>query len=263
MDLWSDDPTERLTAARDPKVVADWPVQIGASAPMRPWPYGMPTSINPFVLFLGPSPGNSPSSDDTEREAYDLPTAGKAHLKLYYLDRRRYWDRVRELGKLIVRAHAPGMGEKDTHALLGQLNLGTGQFGDAKNAPFEQAYCRWVPQAIVEHLRPSYVILLGLSSGLTQAHGGGFDPSNDLKIDWNAPDHSFPFEAYKDKQFRFRIWNRKRSDGKIVRFVMWPQHPGRAPMTKDDLWTESGHEFIRHVRSIPALVRTPGSNAGR
>src|SRR5439155_24171539 len=31
-----------------------WPSRIGAHAPMQPWPYGMPSSINPFVLFLGP-----------------------------------------------------------------------------------------------------------------------------------------------------------------------------------------------------------------
>src|SRR5436189_3441252 len=98
MDLWSDDPAARLAAAGDPLVVGDWCNRIGAHAPMQPWPYGMPSSINPFVIFLGLSPGNSPPVDDAIHAAckpYDLPTAGVAHPGLYVLDTRNYWDRVR------------------------------------------------------------------------------------------------------------------------------------------------------------------------
>ena len=148
MDLWSDDPAIRLAAAQDPMLVGDWPSRIGAQAPMKPWPYGMPSSINPFVVFLGPSPGNSPPVGDAAPgncKAYDLPTAGVAHPKLYVCDTRNYWNKIRELGALIVQARAPEIAERNAHALLGQLNLGTGQFGDANHAPFESEYCRWVP----------------------------------------------------------------------------------------------------------------------
>src|SRR5260370_5392666 len=85
MDLWSNDPAERLAAAVDPVVVGHWPRRIGDTAPVRPWPFGMPSSINPFVVFLGASPGGSPPACEV-REPYELPTAGVAHPKLYVCD---------------------------------------------------------------------------------------------------------------------------------------------------------------------------------
>src|SRR5437667_6055047 len=56
MDLWSNEPAERLAAAVDPVVVGHWPRRIGDTAPVRPWPFGMPSSINPFVVSLEPLP---------------------------------------------------------------------------------------------------------------------------------------------------------------------------------------------------------------
>jgi hypothetical protein len=167
MDLWSDNPRERLAAALDSATVDDWPGRISESAPMKPWPYGMPTSINPFVVFLGPSPGNSPAPGDADysrRPPYAMPTAGVPHPKLDYRDPEGYWDRVRELGSMVVQAHSPRMSESATLALIGQLNLGTGAFGQAKNAPLEPDYCRCVPEVVLDYLKPSYLILLGLGS---------------------------------------------------------------------------------------------------
>jgi hypothetical protein len=251
MDLWSDDPAERLAAARDEVIVGDWPRRIGATAPMQPWPYGMPSPINPFVVFLGASPGNSPPVDDPLRKIcgpYDLPTAGDAHPGLLCADTRNYWARVRELGAMIVRAHAPGISEHDAYALIGQLNLGTGRFGEVIDAPFEPCYCQWVPEAILDHLRPSYVIMLGLKSRLRQPNQG-FDPSRRLQIDWNRPDQCFSFAGQKASRYKFRIWNRMRPDGKGIRFVLWPQHPSRPPMTNGHVWRESGGEFALRART--------------
>jgi hypothetical protein len=244
------DPVERLAASRDPSAVGSWPCVIGASAPMQPWPYGMPSSINPFVVFLGASPGGSPPADDPMHEsanAYALPTAGTPHGGLYCRDTRNYWSRVREIGALIIRSHVPTMALSDTHSLLGQLNLGTGQFGAARNVPFEPEYCRWVPDVILDHLRPSYVILLGMLGRLSQS-GSGFDPLKRLGIDWRKPERSIPFTSYKAQHLKFRIWTRKRPDDKDIRFVLWPQHPSRAPMTDNTLWVESAREFMVHAR---------------
>ena len=251
MDLWSDDPAERLKAARDPTVVGDWPNRIGAQAPTQPWPYGMPTSINPFVVFLGASPGNSPPTGEIDNRAcrpYELPTAGSAHPKLYVADGRDYWKRVREAGSMIVQAHSPEIPLVDCHGLIGQLNLSTGQVGEAKKALLEAIYCRWIPDVLLDYLRPSFVILLGLSSCLLKV-GAGFDPSGRLGIDWRHPDQEFPFASYKASRFRFRLWNRRRPDGRIIRLALWPQHPSRPPMTHGDHWGESAREFIHHVRT--------------
>jgi hypothetical protein len=218
---------------------------------MQPWPYGMPSSINPFVVFLGPSPGNSPPADWVTRggcQAYSLPCAGNPHPNLYVSDTKKYWVRVRQLGSHIIQARAVGISESDSHALIGQLNLGTGHFGEAKNAPFESEYCRWVPDAILDYLRPSYVVLLGMRSRLGRT-GSGFDPMNRLEINWAKPDDCFSFAACKVSKFVFRIWNRKRPDGKLIRVVMWPQHPRRPPMTKDQMWLEAAREFIFHAHN--------------
>ena len=247
MDLWSNNPLERLAAARDSEIVANWPQRIGNTAPMKPWPYGMPCSINPFVVFLGKSPGNSPAAGDADylvRPPYALPTAGVRHPKLDCSDARGYWVRVRELGSVIVKRYAPAMSEQDAHALIGQLNLGTGAFGQAKEAPLEKDYCRWVPDVLMDYLKPCYLILVGLN-GLKKSNGE-FDPCNRLRIDWNRPEVEFPFVAYTPSQYRFRLWKRKRSDGRTMNIVMWPQHPCRAPMTNSRTWQESGREFIRH-----------------
>ena len=207
-------------------------------------------SINPFVIFLGASPGGSPPPQArslTIAFLTDCRRPRDAHPKLDVPDgRHHYWLRVRELGSAIIRARTRRpLLIPDAEALIGQLNLGTRQCGKAKNAPFDKRYCEWVPEAIMDDLRPSYVILLGLASRLTRPDSG-FDPFQRCGIDWTNPDQSFAFNGYRRSKYRYRIWTRKRSDHRTVRFVLWPQHPSRAPMTKASVWTESGSEFILH-----------------
>jgi hypothetical protein len=179
---------------------------------------------------------------------YEVPTAGVPHPGLCVPDKRHYRSRIRGLGSSIVRSHAPGISDLDALALVGQLNLGTGLFGKANNAPFESKYCQWVPEAVLDHLRPSYVILVGLASRLRGIGGTMFDPERKLDINWNRSDLEFPFDAWGSTHYRFRVWHRKRSDGRDITVVLWPQHPSRAPMTNDELWNESGCEFLRRIR---------------
>ena len=250
MDLWSDDPEVRLEAANDPTIVGDLAQRMGATAPMRPWPYGMSTSVNPFVVFLGPSPGNSPVAGDADystRRPNDLPTAGVPYPAIYYPDPKHYFERIRELGTTIIRHHSPRLADKQAHALLGQLNLGVGAFGQAANAKLEPAYCRWVPDVLLDYLRPAYVVMLGLSGILTGPTGRQFDPANRLGLNWKRPDARFPFEAYAVSQYSFRIFRSRRTDGKPITFVLWPQHPSRAPMTNSSCWRQSGQEFAARI----------------
>jgi hypothetical protein len=251
MDLWSNDPEERLRAASDASVVGDLAERMGATAPMRPWPYGMPCAVNPYVVFLGASPGNSPVAGDSSyltRESYELPTAGIPHPRISYPDPRHYFDRIRELGQIIIQSRAPGLTEPQTHALLGQLNLGTGGFGQAANAPLEPEYCKWVPDVLLDYLRPSYVILLGLFGHLKGPNAKLFDPLNRLGIAWKKKaDLEFPFEAYTLRRHGFRLWRRQRTDSKPITFVLWPQHPSRIPMTDVRFWRQAGEEFARKV----------------
>jgi hypothetical protein len=205
------------------------------------------------VLFLGLSPGGSPPRSDTahgECPPYELPGAGGAHPGPYFLDTEHDWDRVRELGSEIIQAHAPEMSGEEAHALIGQLNLSTKQSGEAKSVPFETDYCRWVPEAIIDQLRPGYVILLGLKDRLKSPSGAPFDPDRRLGIDWRNPEQSLPFAAYQGKStYTFGLWRRKRPDGQTTTVVLWPQHPSRHPMTIPGIWPESGREFILQVRA--------------
>jgi hypothetical protein len=244
MDLWSDDPRERLEAARgsDGKEISER-ISAGSPTPGR-WPYGMPTSINPYVVFVGPSPGNSPPKGDNKHkkcDPYDRPTFGKPHEGLFVPDGRGYWDRVQELGHRLI-----GIEDKDgALALVGQLNFGVGQFGKSSDAPLEPEYRQWVPQVLMNELRPSYVILFGLGSWLLKPETNPFDY---LGINRSNPDECFRFEAYQKAKYHFRLWRRTRPDGRSITFVLWPQHPSRAPMTKSELWEAAAEEFTEHEK---------------
>ncbi len=243
MDLWSVDPAERLKAAKKFKDTAGLAARFGEHAPMQPWPYGMPTSVNPFVLFLGASPGGSPPIGEVVGP-YQLPTCGYPHPKLLDVrDRKGYWNRVRELGSAIVKARCRTIDDTDAHALIGHLNLGVVQSGKAAEAKIEQKYCDFVERAVWEYLCPRHVVLLGLLDVLT---GAGRPPILERwGIDWKNPDDQFRFEAYTTKNYYFRLWHRHLPDGKPITFAMWPNHPSRSPMTKGSIWQASGEEFVR------------------
>src|SRR5438270_3511464 len=57
--LFDPDPVERLASARALSREMCHKLQENSSegAPVRPWPYGMPTVLNPWIVFVGPSPG--------------------------------------------------------------------------------------------------------------------------------------------------------------------------------------------------------------
>jgi hypothetical protein len=248
---WSDDPRCRLTTARTSPLATETLAQLTADAPMKPWPYGMPTSANPFLLFLGPSPG---ADDDSvacaERNPYAPPTVGVPHPGVYFPT--LHYTKIRELAEIIIHAQAPGLRNDDAHALIGHLNLGTGAFGSAKNAQVEPAYGEWVPDIILDRLRPRYVLMLGMKDIILKplTAGRGFDPRGRLNVNWNRPDLDLPFRSYTQKSFRFRIWTRNRSAGYAIHFVAWPNHPKRAPMTSAEVWRASGTEFAEYAHSM-------------
>lgn len=60
--LWGDDPHSRLISARELSDLAASQVQefISSYAPMKPWPFGMATVVNPYIDFWGHHPGTLP-----------------------------------------------------------------------------------------------------------------------------------------------------------------------------------------------------------
>lgn len=91
--LWTTSPTERLKAARAlyTAQVERLQTALCADCPVEPWPYGITTPVNPFLVTLGPSPGASPAGGDLDyhtRGPQPLPPAGAPHNGAVYVDPR-------------------------------------------------------------------------------------------------------------------------------------------------------------------------------
>lgn len=251
--LWSDCPRERLIAARSltAQQTHDLQKRATATSPMQPWPYGMPTTINPYLLVVGPSPGNSPHQGDTvflQRPAYAAPTVGLAHPAFSYQDASGYWDKIRQLSVGLIQGFDPELPEDECYALSGQLNLGVGAFGNASESSIELVYARWVPKIMMDMLQPRIVVLFGLWSLMKNNTILQQDFAGALGIDWKKPDKELPFKGYREKRLVFREWRIKRPDGRETIVVSWPNHPSRSPMTNANLWQASIREAILYFR---------------
>lgn len=249
MSLWSNNPLERLQTAwmLSPSEAAEHQSALVESSPIKPWPYGMPTTVNPFLVILGPSPGNSPAKGDVDIDP--KPTVGKAHPGFFYPDTKKYWERARELSAGLIQAYAPGLTPDGCYALSGQMNLSVNESGQASNVNIEPEYAKWVPELIVNLLRPRLVVLLGLL-GLMKNNRDlqdAFASSGAMPIDWKRPDRELPFRGYIGRQqYVYRIWKLSRPDGADMTVISWPNHPSRSPMTNAAVWRASIDEAVQY-----------------
>ena len=250
-DLWSESPSERLRAARACNTeYRDEVIQyLIGNSPMNPWPFGMPTVVNPYLVILGPSPGGSPNPTDvhvSESKPYQAPTFGEAHPGFHYEDSRNYWRKIRELSVGFLRGFEEKLSDADCYALSGQMNFGVGGFGTATKDAIEPAYAKWVPEIIVEKLKPKIVIMFGLLSLLKKETKIALDvaSSGHFDIDWKVPEKKVPFKYYKSKQLSFCSWCIERPDGNSTTVVSWPNHPSRSPMTNINTWRASIREAV-------------------
>ena len=164
VDLWSDSVGERLRSAgalSEPELEAVH-AELCEGCPVEPWPYGNATSINPLLVTLGPSPGNSPSRavPDPAGCPLDLPTAGRWHPHTAYEDSRGVWDRIRYLAHTILQIG--GATEEDAYALLGNMSLDTRRSGSVSDVWIDPVFGRWVLRTIRDRLRPRYLVCFGL-----------------------------------------------------------------------------------------------------
>ena len=169
-ELWGESARARLSAA-----LALTPAELNAiherlcRGCVEPvWPYGSATSINPLLVVLGPSPGDSPARGDTDHRnqtPFPLPTRGKSHRGVRYPDKngRGYWYRVRMLAEMLLDADGT-LGEGDALALFGNTNLSTKPSGTACDVELSLPFVRWVLETIRDGLRPRVLVLLGLRS---------------------------------------------------------------------------------------------------
>ena len=137
----------RLSSARDiaRKNLDTIHSELCRDLPESGWTYGNATSINPLLVALGPSPGNSPRRGDPQfvsRDPFALPTAGEPHPEVSYEAPRSYFDKVRTLARTFLDPDG-SLGE-DALALFGNMNLSTGASGSASLARIDMNFARWV-----------------------------------------------------------------------------------------------------------------------
>ena len=246
-DIWGSSKVARLAAA---KAINKGDLQkihesFCLDCPIAPWPYGNATSINPLLVMLGASPGDSPSAGDTgflQPGSHPLPTAGYPHPGTAYQDTKGYWDKLRGLAREFLTPTGGSL--DDALALFGNVNLDTSRNGEAQQVVVDLAFAKWVLKTISNGLRPRFLVLLGLSGYLkSNPEVNKLFEQTFRGFDSRRPHREIRFAGYLQKNFMFREWDVSNGAGEQMMIVMWPQHPSRAPFSNMDTWQASCTEF--------------------
>ena len=250
--LWSAKPLERLHSARQVTAaeLRHLHESLCSGCPIEPWPFGNATVVNPFLVTLGASPGNSPAAGDADflsAGGHLFPTCGEPHPGTRYRDTRGFWDKLRVLVRTALMA--PDACEDDGLSLFGNLNLDTGMSGEAKTVSVKSEFAEWLLRTIRHKLRPRIVVMLGLTTYLR----GNSDVAGILRevfpgFELNRPHREIPFYAYEKKRLLFREWDVGDDKSGNLTLVMWPQHPSKAPFSNGEYWAASCREFAERYR---------------
>ena len=256
-ELWSTSRKARLSSAlaltsEERNAVHE---KLCRGCPEPVWPYGSATSINPLLVILGASPGDSPMPGDADHRTqppFPLPTAGKCHPRVWYCDKRGkgYFYRVRLLAQTLLNADS-ALGDDDALALFGTVNLSIKPSGSARGAQISPPFARWVLETIRDGLRPRVLVLLGLGGllkknrELSRLFADTFDG-----FDVRRPHSTYRFEEYQRKRYVFREWNSAAFQGSPLLLVDWPQHASQHPFTIIDMWRAACEQFAARRSSL-------------
>ena len=251
IDVWQDDPHDRLRASKAISGLTEDNLrqEFSIDASPKPWPFGMPTSINPSVVVLGASPGNSPDpltvgTSSSEARSYSLPTLGAPHPGLFYADNRKFFVKIRLLICGIMENLYGISDEKDALSLGGLMNLDTGEYGNAVDVPYNDELVSWVLRKSTEEMKPRFLICLGLWGERRRVLTG-----IDKSLNSYSPDAAFPFLSGALSEYNFRVWVLKNEGRKPTFIVFWPNHPSRPPFTNDELWKKSIADFALYMKT--------------
>ena len=119
------------------------------------WPIYSPGSLNAWLVFLGPSPGNSPGGQWN----YDpLPSFGRAHGGVAeYRDRRGFWNGIRDYARTIF----PELSPANAYAATMVRNLDPEQSATAPTGSHMYPAAVQVTEILDRLVRPRLVIALG------------------------------------------------------------------------------------------------------
>src|SRR5438067_1940160 len=128
----------------------------------------MPASVDPKLILVGVSPGNSPNAVDTRR-CYSEPRVEKdKDSHFYYRDSSGYWDKLRYL----TSAFFMGLSELEAVSLCSHFNLATASSGDAAGVRAERDIVAWVSSLLNAVHKPDLIVFFGLV-GKFQTNEGG------------------------------------------------------------------------------------------
>lgn len=245
MGIWSDSPLRRLQSVRCHQKAANRiSRELSRNTPSGHWPFGMPTSINPWILVMGISPGHG--THENNDSFYPLPTVGHVHTGFggEFADPCKptwdgpYWQKTRKLCIGMIQKFEPKIKlPMDCLSLSGHLNLGTKQQGRGTFDATDPKIIKWIPTAL-ETLKPRVVILFGWKSlmGKLKNH---WDSSHPIGILVNSdPEKKIPFKCDSKRMYCYSIWRLKSSWGKITA-ICWPNHPIRPPFGGMKNWEKS------------------------
>lgn len=257
--LWGKSPLERIRAAKSvgPQELREVTAFLLTGCPSQWWPYGCSTSINPWMVFLGPSPGTSPAAGDSNYKIQkgSPPTAGSPPESMVYSDSHGFFDRLRSLTLAVVGAEASeSISSSDSIALAAMMNLDSGASGEANKVQIDTEFASWSIDVTIRRLKPRYVVGVGLSGFLKKPEhrwlcelmgtyvGAAFNPNR-------APIMA-PLQAYPQKRYMFRAWPLENGGANPQHLILLPQHPSRAPMTSPTVWADTVQEFIAFAKAL-------------
>ncbi len=238
--------------------VAKKQAELIASTPEKQWPDGFPASIDPKLVIVGVSAGNSPdvaAEESRQRgEAYfeSAPSVDKSESShFYYPDGRRYWRKIRLLVTAFAQDNSPSMSEKDALAVSTAINLGTGSAGRATRESVEESYVKWASKFLNQYSNPDCVIFVGLKNILSCPDVAKWWNDGGLIVDWRKPDHVLPFKSGAIN-FWFRQWNVRNANQHAFRLIQWPTHPSQRAFWSIEEWRRSVTTYLESN-----LNRTP------
>jgi hypothetical protein len=222
------------------------------TTPDSQWPDGMPASIDPKLVLIGVSYGNSPSveAEKSHKEGGDYFHSAPCVVKpenshFYYPDTRRYWNKLRYLSHSFFKRNCPNITENQAISLTTHVNLGTDSAGLATKKDVEEQYVKWVSTLLNETHSPDLVILFGLNRILKDDEiSSWWNNESGLPVNWKKPDNTQSFSSYTVRNLTFREWSVRNSMNHPIRLVIWPNHPSRAPFSDLSIWEQSVNEYM-------------------
>lgn len=201
----------------------------------------MPTSASPIAVVLGVSPGNSPSSEESDidpTKPYKPPTFGEPHRGLSYQDGSGYWTKVRALLTMLARRLDDELTETQALALSGHFNLGLELNGKATPDALDRDITTWVSRTLVR-VRPRTIVGLGLVGLLVNPKRNWRPAIDEIRAAWKRGGLDLTWEergwvkecaSVNGSPYTFRLQDALIADERTT-VVLWPNHPSHPPFT--------------------------------